>query len=82
VRASQCRNKTDIVLNVLGENGLCNIVLSIVGDDVPKYCLHSQKAASNRIEFDSVVDLVNFFRVIPLPGGVRLKVIQNLYIDY
>jgi hypothetical protein len=73
VRAAQSKSRTDIILNVLGENGLSNLILSIVGGSSPKYCLHSQKNAPNRLEFDSVVDLINFFRMVPLPGGIRLK---------
>jgi hypothetical protein len=73
VRASQTSTRTEIVLSVLGENGLSDIVLSIVGDAPPKYCLHSQKTAPNRTEFDSVVDLINFYKDSPLPGGVKLK---------
>lgn len=73
MRAGQSRNRTDIVLNVLGKNGLSNILLSVIGDSTSKYYLHTQKTAPNRLEFESIVDLIDFFRVMPLPGGMKLK---------
>ena len=74
VRAAQFGKRTDIVINVLGENGLCNVVLWVGGDDItPKYCLNCQKNIPNKPEFNSVVELVNYFRVNPIPGGIRLR---------
>ncbi|KAI6183392.1 Tyrosine-protein kinase [Aphelenchoides bicaudatus] len=73
IRAAQHQNGVEVVLNVLGQDGLCNIVLSIIGEQTPKYCLQSQKVANNHLEFESIVDLVEFYKAWPLPNGLKLK---------
>jgi serine/threonine protein kinase len=66
-------NRIDLVINVLGKEGLSNIVISSTKDKGQKFYLHIQRFAPNRYEFDCCTDLIEFFRVMPIPGGIILK---------
>jgi len=76
IRIEQFGNRTDTYLNVLEEKGIIgNYFLMMTNSDgKQKYCVQSQKGMPTSPHFKSVIELVNFYRIMPvIEGGTCLK---------
>jgi hypothetical protein len=63
----------NVVINVLGRDGLLNLTIFDSLQTSPKFYLRNPNSSPSSFQADTVVDFVKFYKVMSLPDGTKLK---------